>query len=187
MARRIDGPFTNLDVFEIKLSHTSPAALVALLERISQTKKTVLGEKQVGTVLAHPEGGSVLVVAPALERDVWEDLVRRFDRADPVQTLNYSPRRFGVRETSKLVLETLGPQSLGRGLAHGHRRADRHARDHGDAEPAPGRAGPLRPPGGQRAGTAPPDALLPDQAPRRRGAARSLGLDAGEGGAEGPA
>ena len=81
VARRIDGPVTNLDVFEIKLQHTSPAALVALLERISQTKKAVLGEKQLGAVLAHPEGGSVLIVAPALERDVWEDLVRRFDRA----------------------------------------------------------------------------------------------------------
>ena len=115
VARRLDGPFTNLDVFEVKLQHTSPAALVALLERISQTKKAVLGEKQVGTVLAHPEGGSVLIVAPALERDVWEDLVRRFDRADPVQTQNYSPRRFGVRETSKLILETLGPQTSGEG------------------------------------------------------------------------
>jgi len=115
VARRIDGPFTNIDVFEIKLQHTSPASLVALLERISQTKKTVLGEKQSGTVLAHPEGGSVLIVAPAIERDVWEDLVRRFDRADPVQTQNYSPRRFGVRETSKLILETLGPQTSGEG------------------------------------------------------------------------
>ncbi len=115
VARRIDGPFTNLDVFEIKLQHTSPTTLVALLERISQTKKTVLGEKQSGTVLAHPEGNSVLVVAPALERDVWEDLVRRFDRADPVQTMNYSPRRFGVRETSKLILDTLGPQTSGEG------------------------------------------------------------------------
>jgi general secretion pathway protein D len=115
VARHIDGPFTNLDVFEIKLQHTSPAALVALLERISQTKKAVFGEKPAGTVLAHPEGNSVLVVAPPLERDVWEDLVRRFDRADPVQTLNYSPRRFGVKETSKLVLETLGPQTSGEG------------------------------------------------------------------------
>jgi type II secretory pathway component GspD/PulD (secretin) len=115
VARRIDGPFTNIDVFEIKLQHTSPAALVALLERISQTKKAVLGEKQSGTVLAHPDGGSVLVVAPALERDMWEDLVRRFDRADPVQTVNYSPRRFGVKETSKLILETLGPPTSGEG------------------------------------------------------------------------
>ncbi len=58
VARRIDGPVTNLDVFEIKLQHTSPTALVARLERISQTKKTVQGEKQVGTVLAHPRAGA---------------------------------------------------------------------------------------------------------------------------------
>ena len=103
VATHLDGPFTNLDVFELELRHTSPAALVALLERISQTKKAVLGEKPAGTLLAHPEGRSVLVIAPALERDVWEDLVRRFDRAEPVQTLNYVPRRFGVRETAKLI------------------------------------------------------------------------------------
>lgn len=115
VAAHLDGPFTNLDVFEVHLEHTSPTNLVPLLERISQTKKAVFGEKPAGSVLAHPEGNSVLVVAPPLEREVWEDLVRRFDRADPVQTLNYSPRRFGVKETAKLVQDTLGPQGQGDG------------------------------------------------------------------------
>jgi len=92
-----------MDVLEIAVEQANPVDLVALIERITTTKKAVFGEKPAGTVLANPEGRSVLLIAPAIEMDVWRDLVRRFDRVEPTQTVNYFPRRFGVRETASLV------------------------------------------------------------------------------------
>jgi general secretion pathway protein D len=103
VAARLDGEFAEMDVTEIAVEHATAVDLVALIERIMATKKTVFGEKPAGTVLAHPEGKSVLVIAPAIEMDVWQDLVRRFDRIEPTRTINYFPRRFGVRETASLV------------------------------------------------------------------------------------
>ncbi len=99
----LDGDFAEMDAVEVLLEHVSPVELVALIERISATKKTVFGEKPQGTLLPHPDGRSVLIIAPAIEMDVWRDLVRRFDRVEPTKTLNYFPRRFGVKETANLI------------------------------------------------------------------------------------
>lgn len=104
----LDGSYEELNVEEIRVGHTTPVALVALLDRITNTKKTVLGDKQQkGTVIANTEGKSVLILAPSLELDVWRDLVRRFDKSEPVETLHYTPRRFGVAETGKLIIEVV--------------------------------------------------------------------------------
>jgi type II secretory pathway component GspD/PulD (secretin) len=103
VAARLDGDFAEMDVTEIPLEHATPVDLVALIERIMTTRKAVFGEKPAGTVIAHPEGRSALVIAPAIEMDVWRDLVERFDRVEPTRTQNYFPRRFGVRETASLV------------------------------------------------------------------------------------
>lgn len=103
LAHRLDGEYEDLGVIEIPVTKTSPTSLVALIERITTTRKTVFGDKFKGSLLAQPEGRSVLVVAPRIEEPVWRDLVERFDRADPISTRNYFPRRFGVRETAKLV------------------------------------------------------------------------------------
>ena len=112
---RIDGAETRVDVVEVPLERANATALVTLLERIGQTRKAALGEKQTGTVLALPESNAVLVVAPTSEQAMWLDLVHRFDRAESVTTIGYSPRRFGVKETAKLVTDTLGPQTQGAG------------------------------------------------------------------------
>ncbi len=99
----LDGDYAEMDAVEVPLEHVSPVELVALIERISATKKTVFGEKPQGTLLPHPDGHSVLIIAPAIEMDVWRDLVHRFDRVEPTKTLNYFPRRFGVKETANLI------------------------------------------------------------------------------------
>lgn len=103
LAARFDGRFEELRVEDVHLAHTSPTGLVALLERISNARKLVFGDKYRGTLLAHPETGSVLIIAPAVELDVWRDLVNRFDKAEPVRTAHYMPRRFGLQETAKLI------------------------------------------------------------------------------------
>jgi general secretion pathway protein D len=108
VATLLDGSYEELNVEEVRLAHTTPVALVALLERIANAKKAALGEKQQkGTVLANAEGKSVLILAPAIELDVWRDLVKRFDKSEPLETLNYMPHRFGVLETGKLINEVV--------------------------------------------------------------------------------
>jgi type II secretory pathway component GspD/PulD (secretin) len=103
LAARFDGRFEELHVEDVRLSHAGPTALVALIERISNARKLVFGDKYRGTLLAHPETGSVLIIAPAVELDVWRELVTRFDQTEPVRTQHYMPRRFGLAETAKLV------------------------------------------------------------------------------------
>jgi type II secretory pathway component GspD/PulD (secretin) len=103
LAARFDGRYEELHVEDVRLAHVGPTALVALIERISNARKLVFGDKYRGTLLAHPETGSVLIIAPAVELDVWRELVTRFDRAEPVRTQHYMPRRFGLQETAKLV------------------------------------------------------------------------------------
>jgi len=100
---QLDSSFDDMNVIEVPVAHTSPTALSALIDRVANTKKAVFGEKGKGAVIAHPEGKSVLIVAPAIELDVWRGLVTQFDRAEPSTTVNYSPRRFALTETAKLI------------------------------------------------------------------------------------
>lgn len=93
----------SLVVEEVRLRETSPIALTALIERITNAKKAVLGDTSRGSVLANPDGRSVLIIAPTDEQQTWRELVTRFDKAEPVRTQNYMPRRFGLQETAKLV------------------------------------------------------------------------------------
>lgn len=100
----------NLDeraVVEIPLARTSPIALTALIERITNAEKAAFGDRGRGVVLAHPEGRSVLVVAPVLELDRWRGLVEQFDRAEVASTQNYSPRRFALADLARLVEEAV--------------------------------------------------------------------------------
>ena len=103
LVMRLDSNLDEMGVVEVPVRFTSPTALAALIDRIGQAKKAVFGEKGKGTVLAHPEGKALLVVAPAVELDVWRTLIDQFDKAEPVTTINYSPRRFALAETAKLI------------------------------------------------------------------------------------
>lgn len=115
LAREIDGDFEDLNVEEIELRNTNPTALVALIERITNARKAVFGDKGKGTLLALPENKSVLILAPAIEMAVWRDLVGRFDRSEPVFTRNYSPRRFALAETGKLIEAVVHANTKGEG------------------------------------------------------------------------
>ena len=107
LVHSLDGSFEDLDVDEIALERSSPTAIVALLDKLGNARKLVFGEKSRGALLAHPEGKSVLLVAPKDEKPVWWDLIRQFDQAQPVRTIHYSPRRFGLSETSRLIEEVV--------------------------------------------------------------------------------
>src|SRR6188768_3537030 len=100
---QLDESSDDMNVIEVPVAHSTPTALAALIDRVGNTKKAVFGDKGKGAVLALPESKSVLIVAPSLELDVWRGLIDQFDRAEPVTTINYSPRRFALAETAKLI------------------------------------------------------------------------------------
>lgn len=83
--------------------HSTPTAVVALLERVTKAIEQVGKYKPEGVVLAEPVSGTILVVAPEPEHLWWEEQIRRFDQSQPAQTREYVPRRFSLRETAKLV------------------------------------------------------------------------------------
>ena len=84
-------------------------ALSALLERLRATRKLVVGEDLHGSALPLAESRSLLVVAPQTEIGWWREAIDRFDRPEPVVTANYSPRRFGLAETARLLGEVVRP------------------------------------------------------------------------------
>jgi len=107
IAAEIDRSLDERAVVEIPLARTSPTSLAALVDRIANAEKAAFGDRGRGVVLAHPEGRSILVVAPVLELDRWRGLVEQFDRAEPALTQNYSPRRFALSDLARLVEEAV--------------------------------------------------------------------------------
>jgi len=97
-------------VAEIGLEHTSPVTLVALLDRIGQASKAGGAALPKGTLLANPERRTVLLIADEADREFWEARIRQFDRPQEAYTLAYTPRRFGVKETAKLLDATVAHQ-----------------------------------------------------------------------------
>lgn len=103
LATSLDEDVFGRQIVEVAVTHASPMAIVTLVERITNAKKAVFGDKGKGTLLAHPEGRSVLIVAPSSELDQWRSLVADFDRPQGATTVTYSPRRFGLADTAKLI------------------------------------------------------------------------------------
>ena len=103
----LDGAPRGTQVEEVPLQDATPISLVALLDSIQKAQKAALGKAMPGTVIAHPERRSVLIIAPATSLLSWRELVQRFDKKETLLTLNYAPRRFGVAETASLVREVV--------------------------------------------------------------------------------
>ncbi len=103
----LDAPDLDPGVVEVPLEHTTPVALGALVERLVQGRKAVTGKDLLGKALPLAENGSILVVAPTSELEWWQETIRRFDRPEPVVTVHYTPRRFGLAETAKLIEEVV--------------------------------------------------------------------------------
>jgi len=107
-----------ITVDEVPLTRSTPVSLVALLDKITAARKTAFGETLRGSVIADPEGKGLLLMAPRDEKVYWLELIQQLDVGEEVVTRHYSPRRFGLAETAKLVEEvahsggTLGPGSI---------------------------------------------------------------------------
>ena len=105
--RLLDAADSEPLVVEISLEHAGPASLSGLVDRLVQSRKAVTGSDLKGRLLPLAETGSVLLVAPETEIDWWRSAVARFDRPEPVVTIHYTPRRFGLEETAQLVEEVI--------------------------------------------------------------------------------
>ncbi|MBK8172697.1 MAG: hypothetical protein IPK60_20500 [Sandaracinaceae bacterium] len=102
----LDLPSAQPATIEVPLRELAPLAMATLLERVVNTRKAILAPL-VGTAIALPESSSMLVVAPTREISWWRTTIETFDRPEAVTTLHYTPRRFGLAETARLVEATV--------------------------------------------------------------------------------
>jgi general secretion pathway protein D len=103
----LDAALVEPTVVEIPLAHTTPVTIGALIDRLVQSRKAVTGLDLAGRALPLAESKSVLVIAPEPELPWWRETIARFDRPEPVSTIHYTPRRFGLADTAKLVEEVV--------------------------------------------------------------------------------
>ncbi len=111
-AKVLDTSPTPQAVGEVLVEHTSAVSLVALLDRIGQASKTAGSVLPRGTLLANPERQTILLLADALDREFWEARIRQFDKPQDSVTIAYTPRRFGVADTAKLLEQSIAHQDL---------------------------------------------------------------------------
>jgi type II secretory pathway component GspD/PulD (secretin) len=108
IVKTIEASDDDVVVEEFSPHFISPTAMAGLLERVGQTVNKVRGTPLKGTVLADPYTASLLIVAPVGEVVYWRDTLARFDRPEVSVTREYQPRRFGLKETARLVEEVAG-------------------------------------------------------------------------------
>ena len=103
----LDATGVGIAVESVAVKHLSPTALATLVERVraAQEKAGELGAE--GSLLANLNTQSVVIVAPPSEVASWKTLLEEFDRAESIVTGHYTPRRFSLAETAKLIQETV--------------------------------------------------------------------------------
>ncbi len=111
-ARLLDTSPTPQAVIEVPVEHMSAVSLVALLDRIGQASKTAGATLPKGTLLANPERQAILLVSDQADREFWIGRIRQFDQPQDSTTVAYTPRRFGVAETAKLLEQSIAHQDL---------------------------------------------------------------------------
>jgi type II secretory pathway component GspD/PulD (secretin) len=100
-------------VEEVSLEHVSAVTMSALIERVVNARKTLVDTPLRGNALPLAETQSMLVVAPPSEMSWWRSTIAEFDRPEPVTTLHYIPRRFGLSDTAKLIEATVHETGAG--------------------------------------------------------------------------
>ena len=106
-ARLLDTSATPQAVVEVPVEYSSAVSLVALLDRIGQASKTTGATLPKGTLLANPDRQAILLLADAADREFWISRIRQFDKPQESVTVAYTPRRFGVAETAKLLEQSI--------------------------------------------------------------------------------
>jgi general secretion pathway protein D len=103
----LDATGEEVAVESVAVKHLSPTALSTLAERVRKAQEKAGKPGAEGSLLANPNTQSVVIVAPPSEVASWKALLEEFDRAESIVTAHYTPRRFSLAETSKLIQETV--------------------------------------------------------------------------------
>lgn len=110
MLARIDAPAAPMVVEEIAVLNVAPAAVAAAVIQVAQKRDQLAGERLPGDVLASPNGGGVVLIAPEAHAPAWRQLISRFDQRQGVETRNYTPRVFPAPDVARLIEESVrGP------------------------------------------------------------------------------
>ena len=100
--------------------HLAPEPLASLVDRVRKAQEKAGESAPAGSLLANVSDQSVVIVAPEDEVAAWTGLLRQFDRAEAVVTGHYSPRRFGLAETARLIEEAVFSRRRPDGVRGGH-------------------------------------------------------------------
>ncbi len=109
----LDVPAGHAMTEEVPLRNVAAVPLVALAQQITLKRESVSGEKIPGELIAGSGGGSVFIVSPAEHADSWRALVGQLDKREPVESVVYTPRYFGVREVGQLIEQVVRASAPG--------------------------------------------------------------------------
>jgi general secretion pathway protein D len=91
----------------VVLKHAKPSALVSLLGQVTTKQQAVGAPKVPGEFVASDADGTLHIIAPTDQLDHWKQLIARFDSSEPVETHDYQPQAFAIRDVASLLEEYL--------------------------------------------------------------------------------
>ena len=100
---RLDIPGTEPVVERVQTQFASPSSLSAMCTSASAARDSMSALPLKGRVLPTQGEDAVILVCPAWELQTWREMIRQFDKQEPVRTVSYSPKHFGVVEVGKLI------------------------------------------------------------------------------------
>lgn len=95
----------------MSLERTTPIALVALIERITNSCKVATQRQLRGTVVAYPEGKGVLIGSPSEESGYWRRLESTFGRSEAVRVVTLATALLQSRRWELLMFDRFSTEA----------------------------------------------------------------------------
>ena len=112
----LDQPGAPAKMITIDLTYRTAPQVVELISTATTAMNAVSGTSLRGQLIPSPDDDAIVIVAPETEVAIWNDLIKRFDRRQAVQTLTYSAQHFPASEVANLIEQTTretGPRGSG--------------------------------------------------------------------------
>lgn len=113
---QLDGADESSSLERIDLVYATPAQATAQVAALSAAQELVDGKHLRGKVVPDVEHGSVIIVAPQREMEIWKSLLAQVDREPGVEMRSYATGYFSPGDVSKLLEQAVkdsGPRSAG--------------------------------------------------------------------------
>ncbi|MFN0012199.1 MAG: secretin N-terminal domain-containing protein [Phycisphaerales bacterium] len=104
---QLDQAAASVSIVEVPLTNLSGVQMAALLGQVAAKREAAGGGRLAGELMAAPEPGSVLVVAPESQLDAWRELISSLDKRERPETVTYVPRVFSPKDVAKLIEQTI--------------------------------------------------------------------------------